>query len=78
MGTQTIAVTKIADLFKDINPETVTSVIAIKDGEQPLVYLMAVPYTLKDRLANLMGLACIRNVGVLTSADDYGDEESKA
>ena len=80
MGTQTVTIQKVAQLLERINPETCTNVIAIKDGNQPLVYLMAVPFNLRERLQNLLALGCIGNETVVVTEEDYGEaqEESKA
>ena len=75
MGTQTVTIQKVAQLLERINPETCTNVIAIKDGNQPLVYLMAVPFNLRERMEKLMALACIKNETVMVTEEDYGEQE---
>lgn len=72
---QILKIEKLGHIFDDINDgKTISSLIAIKDEKQPLVYLVAVPAHLMPTLINGMKFLGVKSTFKEVTNDDFGDQ----
>lgn len=68
-----LKIEKLAQVFEGVGPKTVRSIVAIKDGVNPRIHLMAVPHELADKMDIAMKLIDVQMSYVEVVHDDFGE-----